>query len=115
MYIVTFHSFVILKLSHANHILFSLLQFVKEFLDVYQIQIDIEISGTVTELFRVVVSRFHSARLHDYLADFMVACSIKYKKNSRSLTFITDLLKLDVENLLSGEADREIGTDLFFS
>ena len=86
----------------------------KEFLERYHIQRDIRLNDvTWKEFFGVVVSRFHSARLHYYLADFMVACSVQYKESSRSETFITDLLKLDVEKLLSGEADWEDGRWLF--
>ena len=86
------------------------LQFMKDFLEQYVIPLNIVLSEKIwKQLFDEVVSRFPSASLHFYLADFLKACSLKFQENHRSVDFITDLLKLDVKNLLSGKAVRKVG------
>ena len=79
------------------------MQFVQDFFKSYSISDTITLSDpTWREFFGAVVMRFQSACKHFYLADFMMACSLKYKASGRAVAFITDLLKLEVEKLLSG-------------
>lgn len=81
----------------------SPLQFLHEFLKVYHIPSDIKLSDpTWKQFFAEVVTRFKSARLHFYLADFLRVIGQKYRETKRPVEFLTDLLKLGVENLLSG-------------
>ena len=95
--------FVINVNKHNLHFL----QFIKDFLEQYTIPSNIRLSKKIwKELFGEVVSRFPYAGVHFYLADFLRACSLKFKFY-RSVDFITDLLNLDVQNFLSGEAGRE--------
>ena len=83
-----------------------LVQFVKEFLRKYSIPATITLSDpTWKEFFGAVVVRSQSAYSHQYLAEFMIHCSAKYRESGRAVAFVTDLLKLDVEKLLSGELE----------
>ena len=85
------------------------MQHVEEFLEIYIISSTIQLSDpTWTEFFGVVVERFPSAQTHSYLAVFLKKCSGEYRKTGRSLEFVTDLLKLNVENLLSGKWEFQI-------
>ena len=80
------------------------LQHLHEFLKVYQIPSDVKLSDpTWKQFFAEVVTRFKSARLHYYLADFLRQIGQKYRETKRPVDFLIDLLKLRVENLLSGE------------
>ena len=79
-------------------------QFLHEFLKVYTIPPDIKLSDvTWKQFFAEVVTRFKSARLHHYLADFLRVIGQKYREARRPADFLVDLLKLGVENLLSGK------------
>jgi hypothetical protein len=79
-------------------------QFLHEFLKVYTITTDIRLNDvTWKQFFAEVVTRFKCARLHYYLADFLRAIGQKYRETKRPVEFLVDLLKLGVENLLSGE------------
>ncbi len=94
----------------------------QEFLRKYSILPNISLSDpTWRDFFSAVVVRSQSAHSHSHLADFMLMCSVKYKEDGRAVAFVTDLLKLDVEKLLSGElhveswvivADRASQTEL---
>ena len=49
------------------------------------------------------MGRFQSARLHYYLSEFLKAVAQKYREAKKAVSFLLDLLKLDVSRLLSGE------------
>ena len=87
----------------------------QDYLAQYRIPEDIRLSDiTWKQFFTAVVSRFQSARVHFYLADFLMACSLKYKESRRPVKFVTDLLQLDIGKLLSGE-DKRARDDVFRS
>ena len=80
-----------------------IMQVVEEFLQNYLPQ-DVKLSDQIWQKFFSAVTDLHqSARTHHYLSDFLKICSEIYKKNRRSLEFVTDLLMLDVKNLLLGK------------
>ena len=85
------------------------MQIVKEFLGKYSIPDTITLSDpTWKEFFGAIVVRSQSAHSHQYLAEFMIHCSTKYRESGRAVAFVTDLLKLDVEKLLSGELESKL-------
>ena len=97
-----------LVVQYYVHVFVFLVQFVKEFLGKYSIPDTIALSDpTWKEFFGAVVVRSQSAHSHQYLAEFMIHCSAKYKESRRAVAFVTDLLKLDVEKLLSGELESK--------
>ncbi len=80
-------------------------QHLQDFLRTYSIPSDIKLSDpTWKQFFEEVVNRFKSARLHAYLADFLRVVGQKYREGRRPVDFLTDLLKLGVGNLLSGQS-----------
>ena len=80
------------------------MQNVQKFLLEYEIPCDINLNDTIwTQFITAVVSRFTSASNHSYLVDFLFVLEKKYEDVGDQTKFIIDLMKLRVENLLSGE------------
>lgn len=77
------------------------------FLEVYKNKIPDEIklsNPTWNDFFTEVVNRNRSAKHHWYLEDLLCCIGTKYQQTRRSESFIKDLLKMDVKDLLSSKS-----------
>ena len=80
--------------------LYNCLQFVTKFLDDYSIPAEIDISDEAWKEFFTYVSQVH--RYHSYIANFLKRVAQEYSESRRAVHYIFDILKLTMNDFLSG-------------
>ncbi len=81
---------------------FLFFQFLGEYLKSYKVPSGTKIDSTCKEFFRKVVERVPGAHNHNYLLDFLMNISDRYRQDGCAEIFVLDLVKLGVPKLLGG-------------
>ena len=88
------------NMLYCNNVSLHRVQFIQKFLDDYVIPTDIIISDDTWKEFFNYVCR--ASQYHSCIAEFLKRVAQKYLESGREVHFIFDLLKLTINDFLSG-------------